>query len=112
MDDRTGTLSSIVNLSSEEIDELRYNYGIYEDLVRRIVKLQENFRSLSMEKGQIDTRLAALNYQMYEMITVLQKNVIVLGGLKSEVMLKEIDLPDDIKTEIAGLSDKYLLARH
>ena len=112
MDDRTGTLSSIVNLSSEEIDELRYNYGIYEDLVSRIVKLQENFRSLSMEKGQIDTRLAALNYQMYEMITVLQKNVIVLGGLKSEVMLKEIDLPDDIKTEIAGLSDKYLLARH
>ena len=112
MDDRTGTLSSIVNLSSEEIDELRYNYGIYEDLVSRIVKLQENFRSLSMEKGQIDTRLAALNYQMYEMITVLQKNVIVLGGLKSEIMLKEIDLPDHIKTEIAGLSDKYLLVRH
>ncbi|MCL4336581.1 MAG: hypothetical protein M1393_03495 [Candidatus Thermoplasmatota archaeon] len=112
MDDRTGTLSSIVNLSSEEIDELRYNYGIYEDLVSRIVKLQENFRSLSMEKGQIDTRLAALNYQMYEMITVLQKNVIVLGGLKSEIMLKEIDLPDHIKTEIAGLADKYLLVRH
>ena len=112
MDDRTGTLSSIVNLSSEEIDELRYNYGIYEDLVRRIVKLQENFRSLSMERGQIDTRLAALNYQMHEMISVLQKNVIVLGGLKSEIMLKEIDLPDHIKTEIAGFVDKYLLVRH
>ena len=46
------------------------------------------------------------------MIIVLQKNVIILGGLKSEIMLKDATIPDGIKTEIAELADKYLLGRH
>ena len=112
MNDLTVTISGIVHLNHEEIKEIRSDYGLYEDLVRRVVKQHENFKSLSMENGQLDTRLAALNYRIYEMITVLQKNVIILGGLKSEIMLKDATIPDGIKTEIVELADKYLLGRH
>lgn len=105
------TLSRNINLSVDELREIRDNYREYEEEVEKLVGQITRFSELKDELSGISTKIARLNYENYETYMAVHTNSIAISGHRAAIRISGQRLSKELEEDLEELLDKYLMMK-
>lgn len=106
---RDNMLRDEISLTAKEWAELEKNSTEYSETVDQLLKEIEHSNRLRNQNSRLDTRSAALNYEIYETYMAIHTNAIKISGQRALFKLKDLELLGDLKKEVDDLLEKYLI---
>ena len=106
-----GELARHLNLSPEEIKEIRDNFPLYEVAIDGLLKVASINASLKGELSRLSSEEARINYESYETFMAVHSNSVAISGNRGAIRLRGQDLSSDIESEIDELLARYLLIK-
>ncbi len=100
-----------LNLSPEEIKEIRDNFSLYEVAIDGLLKVASIHASLKWELSRLSSEEARINYESYETFMAVHSNSVAISGNRGAIRLSGQSLSSDIESEIEELLAKYLLIK-
>ena len=106
-----GELARHLNLSPEEIKEIRDNFPLYEVAIDGLLKLASINASLKGELSRLSSEEARINYESYETFMAVHSNSVAISGNRGAIRLRGQNLSSHIESEIDELLARYLLIK-
>ncbi len=100
-----------INLTDSETEEVLNNFGNYLGILEKIRAALQIQRKLLVEKTELETKIASLNYSNYELYMAAHTNAIAISGILGEARIKGIIIPGSEMREINRILDDYLIIR-
>ncbi|MCL4307435.1 MAG: hypothetical protein M1302_04065 [Candidatus Thermoplasmatota archaeon] len=100
-----------INLTDSETEEVLNNSGNYTGILEKIRMTLQVQRKLLVEKTELETKIASMNYSNYELYMAAHTNAIAISGILGEARIKGIMIPGSEMREIKRILDDYLMIR-
>lgn len=102
-------LEKLIDISDDEIEELRNNYFEYEEEIMEILDLYRKYSERLMEKSRLHSILARHTYDIHTTWMELHRSAISLSSYRAEANLRGIPMEKDFFRRMNELIDKYLI---
>ncbi len=106
-----GELCRHINLSSEEMTEIRENFSLYEVAIDGLLKVASKNASLIGELSKLSSEEARINYELYETFMAVHSNSVAISGNRGAMRLSGQNLSSDVESVIEGLLARYLMIK-
>jgi hypothetical protein len=100
-----------INLTDSETEWVLNNPGKYLGILAKIRAALQIHRKLLVEKTELETKIASLNYSNYELYMAAHTNAIAISGILGEARIKGIMIPGSEMSQINRILDDYLIIR-
>ncbi len=100
-----------ISLTDSETEEILRKPRAYTDILVKIGSALHTQRKLLMEKTELETQIASLNYSNYELYMAAHTNAIAISGILGEARIKGAHIPQSEMREIDRILDGYLMIR-
>ncbi|MEM0156706.1 MAG: hypothetical protein QXN26_01400 [Thermoplasmataceae archaeon] len=100
-----------ISLTDSETEEILNKPETYLEILIKIRSALQTQRKLLVEKTELETQIASLNYSNYELYMAAHTNAIAISGILGEARIKGTLIPENEIREINRILDGYLMIR-